>query len=250
MTKSEIKNVLMTVYPDELVDALLTSYENALAEYKKEHWQYFGNEIGQFVEVARRMIEYQLDNHYTPLADKLANFNERILTAWENYDSTFSEVYRIVIPRCLYSMYCLRNKRGMIHKSHIDPNRMDASVLLSNTKWVLAEIFRQVSTMSFEDTESIVDSIMCKETSIVWDTGNCLRVLDPKMSCKNKVLCLLYIKDGQLDVELQKSIEYKNTTEFKRVLRTLHREKLIEYIDSKCLLSPIGLIQAEVLLTK
>ena len=45
MTKSEIKNVLMTVYPDELVDALLTSYENALAEYKKEHWQYFGNEI-------------------------------------------------------------------------------------------------------------------------------------------------------------------------------------------------------------
>lgn len=250
MTKSDIKNTLTIVYPTELVESLLTSYENALAEYKKEHWQYFGNEIGQFVEVARRMIEYQLDNRYTPLANKLANFNERILTAWENYDSKFSEVYRIVIPRCLYSMYCLRNKRGMIHKSHIDPNRMDATVLLSNMKWVLAEIFRQVSTMSFEETEEIVNSIICKESSVVWDTGNCLRILDTKMSCKNKVLCLLYMKNGQSDTDLQKSIEYKNTTEFKRVLRTLHKEKLIEYADSKCILSPTGLIKAETLLTK
>ena len=250
MTKSDIKNTLTTVYPTELVESMLTSYENALTEYKKGHWQYFGNEIGQFVEVARRMIEYQLDNRYTPLADKLANFNERILTAWENYDSKFSEVYRIVIPRCLYSMYCLRNKRGMIHKSHIDPNRMDASVLLSNTKWVLAEIFRQVSTMSFEKTEEIVNSIIRKESSIVWDTGDGLRILDTKMSCKNKVLCLLYMKDGQLDTDLQKSTEYKNTTEFKRVLRSLHKEKLIEYSDSKCILSPTGLIEAETLLTK
>ena len=250
MTRNDIQNVLTTVYPPELVNSMLTSYENALAEYKKEHWQYFGNEIGQFVEVARRMIEYQLDNRYTPLAKKLDNFNEKILTAWENYDSKFSEVYRIVIPRCLYSMYCLRNKRGMIHKSHIDPNRMDASVLLSNTKWVLAEIFRQVSTMSFEETEEIVNSIMRKEASIVWDTGNGLRILDTKMSCKNKVLCLLYIKNGQVDTDLQKSTEYKNTTEFKRVLRTLHKEKLIEYADSKCILSPTGLIEAETLLTK
>lgn len=250
MTRSDIQNVLATTYPLELVDSMLTSYENALAEYKKAHWQYFGNEVGQFVEVARRMIEYQLDNRYTPLADKLANFNERILTAWENCDSKFSEVYRIVIPRCLYSMYCLRNKRGMIHKSHIDPNRMDAAVLLSNMKWVLAEIFRQVSTMSFEETEEIVNSIMCKESSIVWDTGNCLRILDTKMSCKNKVLCLLYMKDGQSDTDLQKSTEYKNTTEFKRVLRTLHKEKLIEYSDSKCILSPMGLIEAEKLLSK
>ena len=99
MTRSDIQKVLTTVYPAELVDSMLTSYENALTEYKKEHWQYFGNEIGQFVEVARRMIEYQLDNRYTPLADKLANFNEKILTAWENYDSKVSEVYRIVSPR-------------------------------------------------------------------------------------------------------------------------------------------------------
>ena len=81
MTRSDIQNVLTAVYPLELVDSMLTSYENALAEYKKEHWQYFGNEIGQFVEVARRMVEYQLDNRYTPLAKKLKNFNEEIFNS-------------------------------------------------------------------------------------------------------------------------------------------------------------------------
>ena len=250
MTRSDIQKVLTTAYPAELVDSMLTSYEDALAEYKKEHWQYFGNEIGQFVEVARRMIEYQLDNSYTPLADKLSNFNERILTAWENYDSKFSEVYRIVIPRCLYSMYCLRNKRGMIHKSHIDPNRMDATILLSNTKWVLAELFRQVSTMSFEETEAVINSIMVKETSIVWDTGSCLRILDTKMSSKDQVICLLYMRDKMTDVELQKSIEYKNTSNFKQILRALHKSKLIEYSAPNCILSPLGMERAEILYSK
>ena len=36
MTRSDIQKVLTTAYPAELVDSMLTSYENALAEYKKE----------------------------------------------------------------------------------------------------------------------------------------------------------------------------------------------------------------------
>ncbi|MGN1305062.1 MAG: hypothetical protein ACI4YB_08510 [Oscillospiraceae bacterium] len=247
MTRSDIETILDVIYPPELVNSMLTSYEKALAEYKKEHWQYFGNEVGQFVEVARRIIEYQLDGKYTPLANKLANFNEKVLTAWENYDSKHSEVMRIVIPRCLYSMYCLRNKRGMIHKSHIDPNKMDATLLLSNTKWVLAELFRQASTKSFEETEEIINSIICKETSTVWDTGNCLRILNTQMPCKDKILCLLYMRDGMTDTELQTSIEYKNNTNFKKILRSLHNDKLIEYEKPRCILSPVGINRAETL---
>ena len=83
------------------------------------------------------------------ISNKLPNFNERILTTWENYGSAYDEVYRIIIPRCLYAMYCIRNKRGMIHKNHIDPNKMDATILLNDTKWVLAEFFRMSSTLSF-----------------------------------------------------------------------------------------------------
>jgi hypothetical protein len=195
------------------------------------------------------MIEYQLDSKYTPLSDKLKNFNEKILAEYENHDSKYPEEYRIIIPRCLYAMYCLRNKRGMIHKNHIDPNRMDATVLLNNTKWVLAELFRLVSKLSFEDTESVINTIICKETAMVWNNGICLRILDTKMSAKNKVLCLLYIKDGQTDTELRNAIEYKNITDFKKLLKSLHKDRLIEYLNSKCLISPLGIEIAEKLLS-
>lgn len=248
MTRSDIQSILVATYPDELIDPMLTSYENALREYRKGNWQYFGNEVGQFVEMVRRILEYQLDSIYTPLTEKLSIFNEKVLTSYEQHDKSVSEVYRVVIPRCLYSMYCIRNKRGMIHKSQISPNKMDASLLLANMKWVLAELFRMVSTMSFEETESAVNSIMNKETTIIWNTGTVLRVLDTKMVSKDKVLCLLYMQDGATDTELQKSIEYKNSTDFKKILRDLHRDKLIEYDAPKCLLSPLGIKRAETLL--
>ena len=45
MTQSDIQAVLGAVYPTELASSMLTSYKNALIEYKKGHWQYFGNEV-------------------------------------------------------------------------------------------------------------------------------------------------------------------------------------------------------------
>ena len=249
MTQSDIQTILSTVYPSELVESLLTSYTNALIEYKKGHWQYFGNEVGQFIEVARRIVENQLDGKYTLLTDKLSVFSEKVLVAYESHSGTISEVYRIVIPRILYAMYCLRNKRGMIHKNHITPNKMDASVLLGNAKWVLAEFFRQASTLPFEETEDAIDGIMCRETSLVWDTGSSLRILNAKMAARDKVLCLLYIKDGQTEIDLQHNIEYNNSSNFREILKSLHKEKLIEYSDEKCTISPIGLQKAEELLS-
>lgn len=248
MIKNDVAKILSINYPVELVESTLSSYENALSEYQKGHWQYFGNEIGQFVEIVRRMIEYQLTSIYTPLENKLPNFNEKVLIAWENSDAKISEVYRIIIPRCLYSMYCIRNKRGMIHKNKIDPNKMDATVLLSNAKWVLAELFRQVSSLSFNDTAEIIDSIIVKNIDIAWKVDNTLRILDNKLSSKNKILCLLYIQDRMSDVELQKAIEYKNSSDFKKILKSLHKDRLIEY-STACILSPLGIIEAEKILS-
>lgn len=250
MTKSDIQTILRTTYPQDLTDSMLVSYDKALAEYKKGHWSYFGNEIGQFIEVARRIVEYQLEGKYTPLSEKLKIFNEKVLTEWENKSTAIPEVYRIIIPRALYAMYCLRNKRGMIHANHIDPNRMDATVLLWNTKWILAEYFRLASALPFEETKAVVDSIMCRETSIIWDNGSMLRVLDTKMPTRDKILCLLYIKNNQSEIELRNSTEYKNVSEFKKILKTLHSGRLIEYSDGNCTISPTGIDRAEMLLTK
>ncbi len=249
MTKNEIETVLGNFYPQELIEPLLDSYEHALCEYKKSHWQYFGNELGQFIEIARRIVENQVKKEYTRLSEKLSIFSEKVLTELENYSSDISETYRVVIPRILYSMYCIRNKRGMIHKNHISPNKMDASILLMNAKWILCELFRLASTMSFEETEVAIDILMNREVSIIWDTGSALRILDTKMKTHDKIVCLLYAKDGQSEIALRNSIEYKNGSMFRKILKNLHEKKLIEYTTEKCSLSPLGIEVAEKILS-
>lgn len=249
MIKSEIEDVLELSVPKDLVSPFLLSYENALGQYRKENWQYFGNDVGQFIEIARRIVEYKLSGKYTLLTEQLSIFSEKVLAEYERFPKEISESYRIVVPRILYSMYCLRNKRGMIHKSSIDPNKMDASILLADAKWVLAEFFRLSSTLTFEETTAIIDSIINKEISLVWNAGENLRILNPKMATKDKVLCLLYARNGQSEMELLNATEYSNKTSFRNILKRLHKEKLIEYSSGCCVLSPTGIDEAEKLLS-
>ena len=69
-----------------------------------------------------------------------------------------------------------------------------------------------------------------------------------RMSCADKVLCLLYTRDNQTDTALRNSVEYKNLTEFKRILKRLHAKRLIEYAAPNCTLSPLGIQRAEEIL--
>lgn len=240
MPLDKITGSLTVAYPQELVDNMLKSYIESIRQYRKGEWNYFGNNVGQYIEIVIRIIEFKIQGTYTDLKQKLPNFNERILTNWENSSKSVDDSYRIIIPRILFSMYCIRNKRGMIHKNHIDPNKMDAALLLSNMKWVLSELFRLSSTLSFEETIEIIELITNKEQSLVWKVGSKLRVLDPKMSCAQQILYLLYLKSPQSEKSLLDNIEYSNSSRFKIILKDLHRKRLIEYDNDVCILSPKG----------
>ncbi|MBQ0098706.1 MAG: hypothetical protein KBS62_07255 [Oscillospiraceae bacterium] len=246
-----MKLILEEDYNEELSSNFVRCYEQALKQYRLANWQYFGNEIGQFVEIARRMIEFKIFRGYTPFSKRLDNFSETVLIQYENKVPTINDSYRIIIPRCLYSMYCIRNKRGMIHKKDISPNKMDATVLLQQAKWVLAELFRLSSTLSVEESFQVIDSITYKENSLIWDTGNILRVLDTSLNIKKQTLLLLYSKDNQSDLQLFKSTEYSNFSVYKsKVLKTMHKERLIEYSQDCCKLSPKGIEEAEKILSQ
>ncbi|EAC6873271.1 hypothetical protein BSX36_10475 [Listeria monocytogenes] len=245
----EVNKILSQSIPNELVSSLINSYTLSLKEYKKESWQYYGNQVGQFIECARRCIEHLVLGTHTPFNSKLSIFNEKTLLTFENASSSIPEEYRIIIPRILYSMYCIRNKRGMIHKNHIDPNKMDSSILLSSEKWVLAEFVRQNSQLGFDKTFELIESIIVKENLIIWDSGELLRILDTKMKSENKIVCLLYFKDKQHEDELIQSIEYSNPSSFRNILSKLHKERLIEYAKPICSLSPKGVQHAENILS-
>lgn len=242
MQINEIQIELNKTYPTDLTKALIESYLSSLREYRKKNWNFCINELGQFIEICRRIVCINLGDAPMALSVALPNFTPSVLQCWEQKDkSIYDESVRIIIPRQLYSMYCVRSKRGAIHANHINPNQIDARVLLDQAKWVFAELFRLSSTLSFEETLLIIDSIMVKEFDVIWKVNDKYRIIDTSMKTPTKVLCLLYLKDEQLDIDLQEQIEYKNTSNFRILLRKLHAEKKIEYSNSKCYISPLGI---------
>lgn len=247
MIIEEIIDGISHKIPKELSSSLLEAYSSALKEYKKGNWKYAGNELGQFVETARRILEYVITGEYTALSQSLPLFNEVVLKFYEQTNVDIDVSFRILIPRYLFSMYTIRNKRGIIHKGVIEPNAMDSTILLYCAKWILAEIVRLCSCLSFEKTAEIINYIVEKEMTMFWQAGNSIRLLNNAIDTSQKVLCLLYYKDKQSDKELQSQIEYSNTTRFKSILKELHKARKIEYANGICEISPLGLQVAELI---
>lgn len=178
------------------------------------------------------------------MSQQLPQFNSKVLNQWENSQISGSEIFRVVLPRILFGMYCLRSKRGAIHLSHIDPNESDATMLLYQVKWIVTELIRVSSNLSFDETTYIIKQIITKENTIVWNTGKKIRILK-SIPAQQQVLCLLYSSGSLTDKELFEYIEYTNFSVFKtRILKNLHKKRFIEYEIPNCILSPIGIFES------
>lgn len=242
---NQIENLLNSEFPHELVKKIIEIYYKSICEYRKKNWQYFGNELGRFIEIAVRMVESKTEGTYKKLEEKLPIFNESRLKNFEQSVLSDNISYRILIPRQLYSMYTIRNKRGMIHINEIDPNYMDATLLLNMEKWVLAEFIRNSTKLNYEESLKLIEGIMTKENIVVWVEEDIFRILDNKISLEERILCILYYKNNINERDLFKLAEYSNISIFRKKLITMHKEQKINYSASKVTISPIGTNIAE-----
>jgi len=239
-----IKQCLTGIYPEEIVNHILSAYAEVEDNYRLEKWKPSELDAGHFVEAVRRLIENELFGSYIGFDKSIGSFNQGILNRYES--ATGDEVYRIIIPRALYAMYCVRNKRGVGHISSISPNKMDASFILSSTKWVLAELVRIAGSSSPDEAIKLVDQVIDRQVDLVWDDGETFMILSKKLKASEKVLVALY-KDDKIEIEILRSrVEYKNKSNFIKILDKLKKDKLIDINEAGiCKLSPLGVKVAE-----
>ncbi len=241
----KIRKILITGYPDAVVDALLEAYREIEENHFLHKWKASELDAGHFVEAARRMLEHKLLGSATALGTSLPNFHDAELKRYER--ASGDESLRILIPRILWSVYGIRNKRGVGHVGPVSPNQMDSSLILGAVKWVLAEFIRLESGLSTSDTQQLVDEIIERRLDLIWKHGDVVRVQDTRIKAKDQVLLLLYDNSPQKAGDLRAAIEYKNEADFRKILKTLHKARLIEYsaTSGDCVLTSKGIIEAE-----
>lgn len=237
-------DILEAGFNKEIAEGIVNSYGEIERNYVLRKWKPSELDAGHFVEAVRRALDLELSGSYLPFTQPLPRFDDNSLKHYEQ--KVGDESYRILIPRLLKAIYNIRNKRGVAHISNVNPNEMDATLILYAVKWVLAELIRLKSGLSLEETQALLDGIVERQSPLIWKEGSITWVLSPGMKTRDQILVLLYDRSPRTEKELREITEYANPTNFRSILRKLHKEKLVHFgKPGDCNLSPSGINAAE-----
>lgn len=246
----QVEHDLSAKLPSDLVDALVSCYNNIVTHYSVGRHEPSELNGGKFTEACIRIIQYEHNSTYTPLTEEIKNVSE-ILRGFERLPaSDLRDSFRVHIPKALATMYGVRNKRGVAHlKGDINPNYSDATLVTSCANWVMCELFSHYYQCSLDEAQSIVNDLAQKSLTLIHRVGNQKRVLLPDLPYKDQTLALLASEYPAAisEARLIEWVEPKDIPGYKRkVLRPLHEQRLIEYRPAEdCLVLPPGIRYVE-----
>ena len=142
---------------------------------------------------------------------------------------------RILIPRMLPPLYDIRNNRGVGHAGgDVDPNYMDSNAVTNMCGWIMAELIRVLHSVTTEEAQKLVDSLVELRVPLVWVANGIKRVLDPNIQTKDQLLILLASENGELCVyTLMSWLDYSNKSYFKKWLTAYHKSRYLEFDRTK-----------------
>ena len=238
--------------PPHLREELLTQFDKIVRNYRERRWEPAALNGGKFCEVVYTIIEGYLHNSFSSSASKPRDFVSACKRLESVGTSGVPHSLRILIPRLLPGLYDIRNNRGVGHvRGDIDPNNMDATLVLQMAKWVLAELIRTFHSITSSEAQQVVDGLVDRVVPVIWELPDGrLRVLKPSFSMHQRMLVVLYYSypDAISESDLVQAVEHSNASVFRRdVLRRAHKKALIDYNDATRMarLSPLGVQEVE-----
>lgn len=219
--------------PDGLRGPLLAEFNQITQNYLERRWSPAELSGGRFCEIVYTILDGYAKSTYAATPSKPRDFVTacRALEAHAHVPRSF----QILIPRILPALYEIRNNRGVGHVGgDVDPNHMDANAVLGMASWVMAELVRVLHNLNTDDAQQLVDTLAERRVPLVWTGEDMRRVLDPNLSLKNQVLLLLASSPSKVPVtDLFRWSGYKDKKYFLRLLRQMHKRRLLELSDNE-----------------
>jgi hypothetical protein len=234
--------------PTTLRDQLLVAFGEIVKNFRERRWEPAELNGGKLSEVVYSILKGYADGKYPASAKKPKN----MVAACQKLETEAAGAprsIRIQIPRMLIALYEIRNNRIGHLGGDVDPNHMDAVCVLQMAKWIVADLVRVLHNVDTDTATEIVDSLVERETPLIWEVNGRKRVLDTSVKMKDKTFLLLHASNERVtDRELVSWLEHSNASVYRRdVLRPAHRARYIEYdeSDGTVQLSPRGIEYVE-----
>ena len=186
--------------PINLVDELLDAYVEAKRRFYLRDLRPQEVEGGRFSEAAFRLLQHICGKTVTPLGKQLPSI-DTLARQFEN-ETSQPDAIRFHIPRTLRLIYDVRNKRDVAHLADgIDPNLQDATLVVANMDWIVAELVRLHHTVSADEAHAIIEDLVTKEVPAVEEIDGQPVILS-NLQPRDRALLMLYragASGGSLD---------------------------------------------------
>lgn len=224
----------LSAIPAGLRDALLKEYETIVQNYLEQRWLPSELSGGRFSEIVYTILDGHAKNKYAAAPYKPANFVDACKKLEHNKLPHVPHSFQILIPRMLPALYDVRNNRNVGHVGgDVDPNHMDAVVVLSNANWIMAELVRVFHGVKVAEAQQVVDTLVEVRIPVVWSDGNVKRVLRPELRLHEQILLLVAVSVPDVtSKELLEWIEEGNKKYFVKTLRKLHGQRFVEFTET------------------
>lgn len=230
--------------PPGLRGELLNEYAKIARNYREGRWEAAELDGGRFCEIVFTICSGFLNGgQYPASASKPARFADDCAALGKLPASRGPKSVRVGIPRVLVALYDVRNNRGVGHVGgEVDANHMDATFVLHTAQWVMAELVRIFHTTDTVTASAVVDSLVDRTLPVIWAVGDRKRVLTTGLPLSKQTLLLVYGEPaGRSDRALAEDLGQPRLSDYRRVLRRLHKERLVEYsADGTVAISPTG----------
>lgn len=188
--KDQIIQVLLKSFSKKHTEACLDHYLNAVREFHANNWESCLTKISKFIEAIIKSLWVFANQALPPSRQFKVNDIVNRLAQQNSLDDSL----RLTIPRACIYIYDITSNRGARHDpQEMNPNKMDATVAISVSSWILAELVRFSEKGSTPElAENLVEALMEKQEPYFENIDGREYINIKKLSAREVGLLLLY----------------------------------------------------------
>lgn len=159
-----IERLLKPTFAAAHVTALAKHYHAMMIEFQQGAWEQAIGKAGKFDEAVLKALWV----HTGKTVPAGRAFKAGAMIDGLPNAGAFDDSVKLTIPRAIRFTYDIASNRGARHDSEIDPNEMDAQVVVNVASWILAEMIRyaQKAVVDPAEVKALIDGLVEKKYPI------------------------------------------------------------------------------------
>jgi hypothetical protein len=192
MAKEELEKLLVAQFAANYVKAAIGHYQKSIEEFQLSEWENSIAKGGKLIEACLKALWSHVGE---PVPTGKAFKAGAIIDGLAKKPATFDDTVRLTIPRACRLVYDVASNRGGRHDAgEVDPNQMDATMVVGTCSWILAEMLRfaQKGAMDLDSVALLVAGLNQRKFPFTEDIDGRVYFSLKGLSARDVVLLTLW----------------------------------------------------------